>query len=95
MGRTAGYTSRLSRTTPLYCLRAAVVRFIFLLFEAAHHPCFCLVGVTFTLPLLLDLAQGLKTGGAACKHVEFVAAVRERGASSLLYITRWTIDQQS
>ncbi|KAJ7246047.1 hypothetical protein C8J57DRAFT_1361371 [Mycena rebaudengoi] len=37
-------------------------------------------GATFTLPLLLDLAQGLKTGGAACKRVEFVAAVRERDA---------------
>ncbi|KAJ7265322.1 FAD-binding domain-containing protein [Mycena rebaudengoi] len=35
-------------------------------------------GATFALPLLLDLAQGLKTAGAACNHVEVVVSVRER-----------------
>ncbi|KAJ6605137.1 ferric reductase NAD binding domain-containing protein [Mycena sp. CBHHK59/15] len=34
-------------------------------------------GVTFTLPLLTDLAASIKAGDAACQHVEFVVAVRD------------------
>ncbi|KAJ6560971.1 FAD-binding domain-containing protein [Mycena sp. CBHHK59/15] len=44
-------------------------------------------GATFTLPLLLDVAKAVKTGGAACKNIEFVVAIRDRDSYNWLEST--------
>ena len=38
-------------------------------------------GATFTVPILVDLAQKVKSGKARCKRIDFVLAVQHEGKS--------------